>query len=92
MQASALGDTSNGGSLVTENPAAGATEIWELYNVTADAHPIHIHEVVVEVVNRQDIVVFEAQKQVQINPASLPTPPAPGRLALKTPWLPVPDK
>ena len=35
---------------VTENPMVGATEVWELYNATADAHPIHIHEVVFEVV------------------------------------------
>jgi len=68
---------------VTENPAAGATEIWELYNVTADAHPIHIHEVIFEVVNRQDIVVFEDQKQVQINPASPPTPPEPRETGFK---------
>ena len=46
---------------VTENPAAGATEIWELYNVTADAHPIHIHEVIFEVVNRQAVVVLKNQ-------------------------------
>jgi FtsP/CotA-like multicopper oxidase with cupredoxin domain len=39
----------------TENPAPGATEVWELYNFTADAHPIHIHEVLFEVVNRQRI-------------------------------------
>jgi spore coat protein A len=68
---------------VTENPVSGATEIWELYNVTADAHPIHIHEVVFEVVNRQDIVVFEDQKQVHINPISPPTPPEPGETGFK---------
>jgi bilirubin oxidase len=38
---------------VTENPRLNATEIWELYNYTEDAHPIHIHEVAFEVVNRQ---------------------------------------
>jgi spore coat protein A, manganese oxidase len=38
---------------VTENPAAGSTEIWELHNFTADAHPIHIHLVQFEVVDRQ---------------------------------------
>ncbi len=30
---------------ITEHPALGATEIWELHNFTEDAHPIHIHEV-----------------------------------------------
>jgi spore coat protein A len=68
---------------VTENPATGTTEMWELYNVTADAHPIHIHEVVFEVVNRQDIVVVENQRQVQIDPASLPTPPEPCETGFK---------
>ena len=42
---------------VTENPAVGATEVWEIYNTTADAHPMHIHEVVFEVVNRQGLVL-----------------------------------
>ena len=68
---------------VTENPAVGTTEIWELYNVTADAHPMHIHEVVFEVVNRQNILVFEDQKQVQVDPASPPTPPEPGETGFK---------
>jgi spore coat protein A len=37
----------------TEHPALGATEVWEIYNFTEDAHPIHIHEVQFQVVNRQ---------------------------------------
>ena len=42
---------------VTENPAVGATEVWEIYNATADAHPMHIHEIAFEVVNRQGLVL-----------------------------------
>jgi spore coat protein A, manganese oxidase len=38
---------------ITENPAVGATEVWELYNFTEDAHPIHIHEIHFQVVDRQ---------------------------------------
>jgi FtsP/CotA-like multicopper oxidase with cupredoxin domain len=38
---------------ITENPALGATEVWEIYNYTVDAHPIHVHEVMFEVVDRQ---------------------------------------
>ena len=38
---------------ITENPAVGATEVWEMHNFTADAHPIHVHEVQFQVVNRQ---------------------------------------
>jgi bilirubin oxidase len=41
---------------VTENPALGATEVWEIYNFTADAHPIHIHLVQFEVIDRQQLV------------------------------------
>lgn len=51
---------------VTENPDVGMTELWEIYNATADAHPIHIHETVFEVVNRQDILVDEEAHTVQI--------------------------
>jgi spore coat protein A len=38
---------------ITENPAVGATEVWEMFNFTEDAHPIHIHEIMFEVVERQ---------------------------------------
>ena len=46
---------SAGTTPITENPALGATEIWEIYNFTADAHPIHIHQVQFQVVDRQPI-------------------------------------
>ena len=42
---------------VTENPRVGDTEVWEFYNFTADAHPMHVHEVVFEVVNREGLVL-----------------------------------
>jgi bilirubin oxidase len=40
---------------ITEHPDVGAVEVWEIHNFTADAHPIHIHEVTFEVVGRQVI-------------------------------------
>jgi spore coat protein A, manganese oxidase len=40
---------------ITENPAVGATEVWEMHNFTEDAHPIHIHEITFDVVNRESI-------------------------------------
>ncbi|HAM71254.1 MAG TPA: bilirubin oxidase [Verrucomicrobiales bacterium] len=42
---------------ITENPALGSTEVWEFYNATADAHPMHVHEAVFEVVNREQLVL-----------------------------------
>jgi FtsP/CotA-like multicopper oxidase with cupredoxin domain len=68
---------------VTENPAVGAIEIWEFYNATADAHPMHIHEVLFEVVDRQAIFVDEMTKQVQVDPNSVPTPPEPWEIGYK---------
>jgi len=38
---------------ITENPALGAIETWEIHNFTADAHPIHLHLVGFQVVNRE---------------------------------------
>jgi FtsP/CotA-like multicopper oxidase with cupredoxin domain len=43
-------------SPTTENPALGSTEIWEIWNVTGDAHPVHLHLVSFEVLNRREIV------------------------------------
>jgi spore coat protein A len=40
---------------ITENPAVGGVEEWTIYNVTADAHPIHIHLVQFEVLGREAI-------------------------------------
>lgn len=68
---------------VTENPALGATEIWEFYNATADAHPMHVHEVVFEVINRQSIFVNEANQTVQVVPGSVPQPPEPWETGFK---------
>jgi spore coat protein A len=60
---------------VTENPAVGATEVWEFYNTTADAHPMHVHEVTFEVVDRQAIDIDMAAETVQVTPGSVPRPP-----------------
>ena len=38
---------------VTENPALGTVEEWDIYNFTVDAHPIHLHLVRFEVVSRR---------------------------------------
>ena len=38
---------------VTEKPAVGVTEVWEINNFTEDAHPVHVHQVQFEVQNRQ---------------------------------------
>jgi spore coat protein A len=44
-------------SPVTENPFRGTTEVWEIFNTTADVHPMHFHLVNVQVINRQPFQV-----------------------------------
>jgi spore coat protein A len=56
---------------VTENPAVGSTETWEIYNFTADAHPIHVHLVQFQVVDRQGLTNLDAEGIAQ--PPSVPT-------------------
>jgi FtsP/CotA-like multicopper oxidase with cupredoxin domain len=48
---------------VSENPEVGATEMWEFFNFTADAHPIHIHEVAFEVVNRERLMLDDESEE-----------------------------
>jgi FtsP/CotA-like multicopper oxidase with cupredoxin domain len=38
---------------ISELPIVGSTQIWELVNLTADTHPIHLHLVQFQLVNRQ---------------------------------------
>jgi FtsP/CotA-like multicopper oxidase with cupredoxin domain len=37
----------------SELPREGDTEVWEIVNTTADAHPIHLHLVQFQLINRQ---------------------------------------
>jgi spore coat protein A len=38
---------------ITEDPKAGSTEIWSFVNITSDVHPLHVHLVQFQVLNRQ---------------------------------------
>jgi FtsP/CotA-like multicopper oxidase with cupredoxin domain len=60
---------------ITENPKLGDTEIWEIYNFTADAHPIHLHLVQFEVIDRQDLVTDD--EGISAPPARLSGDPRP---------------
>jgi FtsP/CotA-like multicopper oxidase with cupredoxin domain len=70
---------------ISENPGVGDTEVWEFYNFTADAHPMHVHEVTFEVVNREALVLDpltgEPVQPVQLSGA--PRPPEAWEIGLK---------
>jgi FtsP/CotA-like multicopper oxidase with cupredoxin domain len=54
---------------VTEVPRVGATEIWEIVNLTADTHPIHLHLVQFQLLDRQP---FDAEGYAAAYAAAFP--------------------
>ena len=44
---------------VSELPLVGATEDWQLVNLTKGAHPIHLHLIQFQLVSRQDFLVTQ---------------------------------
>ena len=83
---------------VTENPAIGATEVWEFYNATADAHPIHVHETFFQVVDRQDIKVVEGEVGPEEEPGTVTVvegstrEPQPGETGFKDTVIAYPEQ
>lgn len=70
---------------ITENPEVGTTEVWEFFNTTGDAHPMHVHEVAFEVVNREGLVT-EGDEDELVVPLQLDgnvTPPEPWETGFK---------
>ena len=68
--------------------------MWEFYNTTADAHPIHIHEVVFEVVNRENLVLGDANGDPvePFIPDGVVTPPEPNETGFKDTVLAYPGQ
>jgi len=64
------------GDAISEKVSVGSTETWELYNFTEDGHPIHIHQVQFQVVNRQTMQTT-ASGAVDINGTASKTKPRP---------------
>jgi spore coat protein A len=48
---------------IKEFPRAGTTEIWEYINLSADGHPMHVHLVQFQILNRQrfDAKAYDAE-------------------------------
>ena len=66
-------------SPTTELVTAGATEVWEIFNTTADVHPMHFHLVNVQVINRQEVQNFNGIPTFK----AAPVPPEPNELGWK---------
>jgi spore coat protein A, manganese oxidase len=62
---------------ISEKPVQGTTESWSFVNVTGDAHPIHLHLVRFQVIDRRpfDLFAWNAKRIVQYTgPAQSPEP------------------
>jgi spore coat protein A len=65
----------------TEVIAAGSTEVWRIFNTTADTHPIHFHLVNVQVLSRQ---AFKLDKTLgTFTPSGVARGPEPNELGWK---------
>jgi FtsP/CotA-like multicopper oxidase with cupredoxin domain len=68
MNNTELGDLGVEGTL-DEKPRVGSTEIWEIVNISADSHPIHLHLVDFQVLSRQ---ALQTSKYISAYDASFP--------------------
>jgi spore coat protein A len=60
---------------ITEDPKAGSMEIWSFANATGDVHPVHIHLVKFQVLNRQPFDVKQYQESGKLVYTGIPMPP-----------------
>lgn len=51
------------GDFFTEAPEVGATEVWEIINLTPNTHPMHIHLIQFQLLNRQKFDMGEYRKK-----------------------------
>jgi len=68
---------------VTERPVLGSTEIWTLINPTNDTHPIHLHLVRFQVLDRQPYEPWLFQTKRQLHFLGPPEPPDPNEAGWK---------
>ncbi len=80
---------------VTETPALGSTEVWEIFNTTVDAHPIHLHQVSFQVLSRQGFSASQAMPTGALTNITLqgsPTGPAVYESGMKDTVLALPGQ
>lgn len=68
---------------VSEKPLLGSTEIWELMNLTDDTHPIHLHLVRFQVLDRRPIDVDTYVYQKKLRYLGDPVPGEPNEAGWK---------
>jgi spore coat protein A len=51
---------------ITEKPALGTTEIWEFANLTEDTHPIHLHLVRFQILDRRKFDIYDYRSKLTL--------------------------
>lgn len=51
------------GNYLSELPKIGSTEVWEIINLTADTHPMHLHLVQFQLLSRQNANIVKYNKR-----------------------------
>src|SRR5699024_7763761 len=61
----------------TEKPRLGTTEIWSMINVTDFTHPMHIHLVQFQILDRRpfDLDLYNENGQIEYTGSAIPTEP-----------------
>jgi spore coat protein A, manganese oxidase len=62
---------------VTEDPVKGSIEIWEFINTTIDTHPIHLHAVHFQLLDRHPFDVQRQHRTSEVVPIGRRMPAAP---------------
>jgi spore coat protein A len=62
---------------VSEKPVLGTTEIWEFLNLTDDAHPIHLHLVRFQILDRRniDVSAYTYENKLRYTADAVPADP-----------------
>jgi spore coat protein A len=68
---------------ITEKPALNSTEIWSFINPTDDTHPIHLHAVRFQILDRQHYEPWTYQTKKQFRYLGPRVPPDPGEAGWK---------
>jgi spore coat protein A len=68
---------------VTETPRLGATEIWEFINLTEDTHPMHLHLVRFQILDRRVFDTFAYHTKKEVRYLGDPIPPEANELGWK---------
>lgn len=68
---------------ITEDPRNGSVEIWEMVNTTMDAHPIHLHAVHFQLLDRCRFQIKRHGGTSEVVPTGSPVPPSAGERGWK---------